>query len=244
MSTLFQCSEDFSLAEQEKNQSKCRYGNSKCPDLTRVKLSDNRFIHANWIPIYGSGRAIATQGPLPDTIEDFWRMIWEHSVQFVIMLCELEERGRQKCAKYWPEKDTGSLKVGAFTVTTDEESHLAHWSILRLKIEMGYESREIHHIKFHGWPDCGVPEFPAPFLALLERVPKALDSPLVVHCSAGLGRTGCFLLAWSLLKQADTEGRIESARLLTEMRNARPGLIQSEEQYLFVLESVSEDNLD
>ena len=166
-------------------------------------------------------------------------MIWEHSVQFIIMLCELEERGRQKCSKYWPEKDTGSLKFGPFTVTTDEESHLAHWSILRLKIEKGYESREIHHIKFHGWPDCGVPEFPAPFLALLERVPKALDSPLVVHCSAGLGRTGCFLLAWSLLKQADTEGRIESARLLTEMRNARPGLIQSEEQYLFVLESVS-----
>ena len=231
---------EMEQSEQEKNQSKCRYGNSKCPDYTRVHLAQNKFIHANWIPIYDGAKAIATQGPLPDTISDFWAMVWEHQVQFIVMLCELEERGRQKCAKYWPEKDMGPGTFGGFKVTTEEESHLAHWSILKFRVETNFEAREIHHIKFHGWPDCGVPEFPAPFLALLERVPNALTAPLVVHCSAGLGRTGCFLLAWSLLKQADAEGRIESAKMLQEMRRSRPGLIQSEEQYLFVLESVVE----
>ena len=97
---------------QLENRPKCRYGDLICPDESRVALSSGQFIHANWIPMYGDLKAIATQGPMPETIGDFWEMIWENNVKYIVMLCELEERGRQKCAKYWPDSEMGPMRQG------------------------------------------------------------------------------------------------------------------------------------
>ena len=167
-------------------------------------------------------------------------MTWENNVSCIVMLCELEERGRSKCVQYWPEKDMGDAHYGSITISLLEESHLAFWSISRLNLANGSQTREVNQIRFHGWPDCGVPEFPAQFLALLERIPSAdvRKGPIIAHCSAGLGRTGCLLLALAMLKRANKSMSMEPVELLKSMRAARPGLIQSEEQYVFVVESV------
>ena len=101
---------------QLENRPKCRYGDLICPDESRVALSSGQFIHANWIPMYGDLKAIATQGPMPETIGDFWEMIWENNVKYIVMLCELEERGRQKCAKYWPDSEMGPMRQGRDTI--------------------------------------------------------------------------------------------------------------------------------
>ena len=161
-----------SQTAQLQNRSKCRYGDLICPDPTRVELSSGIFIHANWVEMYNKQRAIATQGPLTETIVDFWQMIWENNVEFVVMLCELEERGRQKCNQYWPDNDTGPVQHGPYQIKSLEENHLAHWSVLKLSVTYNGTTKSIHHLKFHAWPDCGVPEFPAPFLAFLERLVK------------------------------------------------------------------------
>ncbi|CBY10007.1 unnamed protein product [Oikopleura dioica] len=239
---LIQAAEDMPAHAQQKALEKCRYGNSNCPDHSRVQLRSGDFIHANWIEIETNEKAIATQGPLENTIADFWQMTWENNVSCIVMLCELEERGRSKCVQYWPQKDMGDAHYGSLTISLTEESHLAFWSISRFNLANGSQTREVYQIRFHGWPDCGVPEFPAQFLALLERIPKSEErkGPIIAHCSAGLGRTGCLLLALAMLQRANKSMSMEPVELLKNMRVARPGLVQSEEQYAFVVESVVE----
>jgi netrin-G3 ligand len=191
------------------NKPKNRYANVVAYDHTRVVLSSldglpaADYINANYIDGYRKPKAyIATQGPLPDTFNDFWRMIWEQTCVTIVMLTRLEERTRIKCDQYWPTR--GSGQFGVFTVTLADTLDLAHYTIRTLTIQVSWdeifvdlftfiplqkrgetEVRDIRHLQFTAWPDHGVPDHPTPFLMFLKRV-KSLNpteaGPIVTHC--------------------------------------------------------------
>lgn len=144
------------------------------------------YINANYIDGYEKSKAyIATQGPLPETFADFWRMVWENRSLVIVMLTRLEERSRAKCDQYWPSR--GSSVYGDFRVTLLETVELAHYCIRALRLDdmRTNESRTIQQAQFTAWPDHGVPNHPTPFLMFLKRVKgmNPLDAgPIITHC--------------------------------------------------------------
>ncbi|KAJ7372548.1 hypothetical protein OS493_019057 [Desmophyllum pertusum] len=196
---------------QEYNKSKNRYPNLLAFDHSRVRLATidgivgSDYINANLCDGYRKENAyIATQGPLEETIDDFWRMIWEYKTFTIVMLTELEERGRIKCEQYWPNE--GAELYGDIEVTVTDWIEFANYTITTLQIckEGAPQPREVKHFQFTGWPDHGVPPHPTPFLAFLRRVRfyNPTDAgPIVVHCSGGVGRTACFIVVDSMLER-------------------------------------------
>lgn len=187
-------------SNMEINKPKNRYANVIAYDHSRVILQteDNLlgsdYINANYCDGYRKHNAyVATQGPLQETFSDFWRMCWELKTATIIMMTKLEERTRIKCDQYWPSR--GTETYGSMTVTITDVQELATYCIRSFTVHRhGYsDRREVKQLQFTAWPDHGVPDHPAPFLQFLRRVrnmnpPEA--GPIVVHCSAGVGRTG------------------------------------------------------
>lgn len=182
------------------NKPKNRYANVIAYDHSRVILppEDNilgsDYINANYCDGYRKHNAyVATQGPLPETFADFWRMCWELRTATIVMMTKLEERTRIKCDQYWPTR--GTETYGSMTISITDVQELATYCIRTFQInKQGYsDRREIKQLQFTAWPDHGVPDHPAPFLQFLKRVRSMNPSdagPIVVHCSAGVGRTG------------------------------------------------------
>nr|XP_050858262.1 tyrosine-protein phosphatase Lar isoform X9 [Vespula vulgaris] len=237
-------------SNMEVNASKNRYANVIAYDHSRVILQTvdgmpgSDYINANYCDGYRKQNAyVATQGPLQETFGDFWRMCWELRTSTIVMMTKLEERTRIKCDQYWPTR--GSETYGQMTVTITDIQELATYCIRTFQVcRAGYsERREIKQLQFTAWPDHGVPEHPAPFLQFLRRV-RSLNvpdsGPLVVHCSAGVGRTGCFIVIDSMLERIKHEKMIDIYGHVTCLRAQRNYMVQTEDQYIFIHDALLE----
>ncbi|XP_065348128.1 tyrosine-protein phosphatase Lar-like isoform X4 [Cloeon dipterum] len=234
----------------EVNKPKNRYANVIAYDHSRVVLQlengeqGSDYINANFCDGYRKHNAyISTQGPLHETFGDFWRMVWEQKSASIVMMTRLEERARIKCDQYWPTRSTETY--GPVTVNTIEVQELATYSIRTFHATRAgsSEKREVRQFQFTAWPDHGVPEHPAPFLVFLRRI-KSLNpqgaGPIIVHCSAGVGRTGCFIVIDSMLERMKTEATIDIYGHVTCLRAQRNYMVQTEEQYIFIHEALLE----
>ncbi|XP_065110692.1 protein tyrosine phosphatase receptor type Db isoform X1 [Paramisgurnus dabryanus] len=234
----------------EINKPKNRYANVIAYDHTRVQISNtdgvpgSDYINANYIDGYRrQGAYIATQGPMPDTFSDFWRMVWEQHTSNIIMITKLEEKSRNKCDQYWPSR--GTETYGLMQVSLLDTAELATYCVRTFAlVKSGCgEKREVRQFQFTAWPDQGVPEHPTPFLAFLRRV-KTCNSPdagpIAVHCSAGVGRTGCFIVIDAMLERLKQEKTIDVYGHVTLMRSQRNYMVQTEEQYVFIYDALLE----
>ncbi|XP_060520654.1 receptor-type tyrosine-protein phosphatase delta-like isoform X2 [Cylas formicarius] len=221
------------------NKSKNRYNNLIAYDHTRVILEKNGdqfsdYINANYIDGYRFPKAyIATQGPKNATVGDFWRMVWQENVKYIIMLANILEGGKKKTEKYWPELNQED-KYGDITVMLLSSEIHANYDLRKLKIYYENEQRKIDQLHFKAWPDHGVPLYPqclVPFLQRMLTVPYTFNSPLLVHCSAGVGRTGTVILCDICLRMAASEGFIDILGNLAHLREQRPNMVDNIEQY-------------
>ncbi|XP_041430147.1 protein tyrosine phosphatase receptor type D S homeolog isoform X38 [Xenopus laevis] len=234
----------------EVNKPKNRYANVIAYDHSRVLLSaidgipGSDYINSNYIDGYRKQNAyIATQGPLPETFGDFWRMMWEQRSATVVMMTKMEERSRIKCDQYWPSR--GTETYGLIQVTLLDTVELATYTVRTFALYKNgsSEKREVRQFQFTAWPDHGVPEHPTPFLAFLRRVktcnpPDA--GPMVVHCSAGVGRTGCFNVIDAMLERIRHEKTVDIYGHVTLMRAQRNYMVQTEDQYIFIHDALLE----
>nr|XP_021521455.1 receptor-type tyrosine-protein phosphatase T isoform X1 [Aotus nancymaae]XP_021521456.1 receptor-type tyrosine-protein phosphatase T isoform X2 [Aotus nancymaae] len=238
-------------------------------DHSRVRLlvldgdPHSDYINANYIDGYHRPRHyIATQGPMQETVKDFWRMIWQENSASIVMVTNLVEVGRHpaehtvgnatlgraaspgmvKCVRYWPD-DTEVY--GDIKVTLIETEPLAEYVIRTFTVQKkGYhEIRELRLFHFTSWPDHGVPCYATGLLGFVRQVkflnpPEA--GPIVVHCSAGAGRTGCFIAIDTMLDMAENEGVVDIFNCVRELRAQRVNLVQTEEQYVFVHDAILE----
>ncbi|XP_034743171.1 protein tyrosine phosphatase receptor type Db isoform X17 [Etheostoma cragini] len=242
----------------EVNKPKNRYANVIAYDHSRVILSSiegvpgSDYINANYIDGYRRQNAyIATQGSLPETFGEFWRMVWEQHTANIIMMTKLEEKSRMpsyffskvKCDQYWPTR--GTETYGLIQITLLDTVELATYSVRTFALYKSgsNEKREVRHFQFTAWPDHGVPEHPTPFLAFLRRV-KACNppdaGPMVVHCSAGVGRTGCFIVIDAMVERIKHEKTIDIYGHVTLMRSQRNYMVQTEDQYIFIHDALLE----
>ncbi|XP_042184316.1 receptor-type tyrosine-protein phosphatase delta isoform X22 [Oncorhynchus tshawytscha] len=234
----------------EVNKPKNRYANVIAYDHSRVLLSaidgipGSDYINSNYIDGYRKQNAyIATQGSLPETFGDFWRMIWEQRSANIVMMTKLEERSRVKCDQYWPTR--GTETYGLIQVTLLDTVELATYCVRTFALYKNgsSEKREVRQFQFTAWPDHGVPEHPTPFLAFLRRV-KACNppdaGPMVVHCSAGVGRTGCFIVIDAMMERIKHEKTVDIYGHVTLMRAQRNYMVQTEDQYVFIHDALQE----
>ncbi|XP_033992398.1 receptor-type tyrosine-protein phosphatase delta-like isoform X22 [Trematomus bernacchii] len=234
----------------EVNKPKNRYANVIAYDHSRVLLAaidgipGSDYINANYIDGYRKQNAyIATQGALPETFGEFWRMIWEQRSAIIVMMTKLEERSRVKCDQYWPTRATETY--GLIQVSLLDTVELATYCVRTFALfkNGSSEKREVRQFQFTAWPDHGVPEHPTPFLAFLRRV-KACNppdaGPMVVHCSAGVGRTGCFIVIDAMMERIKHEKTVDIYGHVTVMRAQRNYMVQTEDQYVFIHDALQE----
>ncbi|XP_077096455.1 receptor-type tyrosine-protein phosphatase mu-like isoform X4 [Siphateles boraxobius] len=236
-------------AKKDENRMKNRYGNIIAYDHSRVRLQpldgeqSSDYINANYVDGYHRpNHYIATQGPMQETVYDFWRMIWQENTATIVMVTNLVEVGRVKCCKYWPD-DTEIYRD--MKVTLIETQLLSEYVIRTFAVEKrgAHEIREIRQFHFTGWPDHGVPYHSTGLLGFIRRVKAkspASAGPMVVHCSAGAGRTGCFIVIDIMLDMAEREGVVDIYNCVRELRSRRVNMVQTEEQYVFIHDAILE----
>ncbi|XP_067679825.1 receptor-type tyrosine-protein phosphatase alpha-like isoform X2 [Haliotis asinina] len=230
----------YTDSQREENKGKNKYISYYPYDATRVVLKElpdqpgSDYINASYIDGYSRPKAyIAAQAPNKKTLMDFWRMIWERNCTRIVMLTNLKELGRLKCEAYW--SDTTDLHVGDFIITVTDSSIRANWVVRELQVtdRQTNTSRCFYHFHFTTWPDHGTPEEMAltEFLWLVRTSYNTQDDPLLVHCSAGVGRTGTYIALDYLLDQALAEDAVDVLGCVSGIRDQRKGMIQTKEQY-------------
>lgn len=243
------------VAKLPENRSRNRYRDVSPFDHSRIhlQLGSSDYINASLISMEEAQRSyILTQGPLPNTCGHFWEMVWEQRSRGVVMLNRVIEKGSVKCEQYWPlrEEREAIFEETNFKLTLVSEDVKSYYTVRQLELEnlSTQETREILHFHYTTWPDFGVPESPASFLNFLFKVRESgcLNSdqgPVVVHCSAGIGRSGTFCLVDTCLRLMSLRKDPSSVKIkdvLLEMRRYRMGLIQTADQlrfsYLAVIE--------
>ncbi|XP_013415647.1 receptor-type tyrosine-protein phosphatase kappa [Lingula anatina] len=240
------------VGQKPENHTKNRFETIMPYDHSRVALSllpddpHSDYINANYIDGYGQrGVYIASQGPKPSTVKDFWRMVWQEDSPLIVMLTNLTEDAKAKCANYWPEKD--SKQFGFIAVTLKKVETHPDFTVRTLRVSMSNSStRTVQQFHFTGWPDHGVPLDASALVRFREKVKGyqrtvQCRGPIIVHSSAGVGRTGTFIALDYLLDQAKAEGKINIFNLVQHMRRSRPMMIQTEEQYFFIHDTILEE---
>ncbi|KHJ75838.1 Protein-tyrosine phosphatase [Oesophagostomum dentatum] len=240
------------VAKNLLNMDRNRYIDVLPFDQARVVLGpnaedDDSYINASPVSIEKAHRNyILAQGPLENTCNDFWQMIWEQNVPAVIMLNKLMESGRHKCATYFPSKNERSVEFDDFTVELENEEQHHNFVVRKIRLKKhdeGDVDRTVLHVQYTEWPDFGVPASTKCFLNMLRYIQnhnvlsvKDTDPPCVVHCSAGIGRSGTFILVDGVLRMIELgipESEISLNDLLVDLRCQRFGLIQTPQQLMF-----------
>uniref|UniRef100_A0A8B9S3Q3 protein-tyrosine-phosphatase n=1 Tax=Apteryx owenii TaxID=8824 RepID=A0A8B9S3Q3_APTOW len=240
------------IALLPENRGKNRYNNILPYDASRVKLSNvdddpcSDYINASYIPGNNFRREyIATQGPLPGTKDEFWKMAWEQNVHNIVMVTQCVEKGRVKCDHYWP-LDQDSLYYGDLIVEMLSESVLPEWTIREFKIcseEQLDSTRLIRHFHYTVWPDHGVPETTQSLIQFVRTVRDYINrtpntGPSIVHCSAGVGRTGTFIALDRILQQLDSKDTVDIYAAVHDLRLHRIHMVQTECQYVYLHQCV------
>ncbi|XP_032078016.1 tyrosine-protein phosphatase non-receptor type 12 isoform X2 [Thamnophis elegans] len=239
--------------EKEENVKKNRYKDILPFDHSRVKLTlktptqDSDYINANFIKgVYGPKAYVATQGPLANTVIDFWRMIWEYNVAIIVMACREFEMGRKKCERYWPLYGEESISFGPFHISCEAEQVRTDYYIRTLLIEYQNESRRIYQFHYVNWPDHDVPssfDSILDMISLMREYQEHEDVPICIHCSAGCGRTGAICAidyTWNLLKAEKIPEEFNVFNLIQEMRTQRHSAVQTKEQYELVHRAIAQ----
>ncbi|XP_030622110.1 tyrosine-protein phosphatase non-receptor type 5 [Chanos chanos] len=196
------------------------------------------YINANYLRGYGGEEKayIATQGPTVNTVNDFWRMVWQENSPIIVMITNIEEKN-EKCTEYWPE-DT--MTCEGIEITVNQVIQADDYSLRIFTIKRDGEERNLRQYWYTSWPDQKTPDKAPPLLELVQEVEEARQQappnsgPVIVHCSAGIGRTGCFIATTILCQQLRTEGVVDILKTTCQLRLDRGGMIQTAEQYQFV----------
>ncbi|XP_056444703.1 tyrosine-protein phosphatase non-receptor type 12-like isoform X1 [Gadus chalcogrammus] len=241
------------VGEKEENVKKNRYKDILPFDHTRVKVTlkttnqDTDYINANFIKgMDGPEAYIATQGPLPNTVMDFWRMNWEYNVAVIVMACREFEMGRKKCERYFPMLGEEPMSFGPFRISCESEQTRTDYFIRTLLVEHEEESRRLTQFHYMNWPDHDVPssfDSILDMIALMREYQDTDDVPLCIHCSAGCGRTGAICAidyTWNLLKAGKIPEDFNVFRLIQEMRTQRHSAVQTKEQYELVHRAIAQ----
>uniref|UniRef100_A0A6Q2Y5F4 protein-tyrosine-phosphatase n=1 Tax=Esox lucius TaxID=8010 RepID=A0A6Q2Y5F4_ESOLU len=240
------------VGEKEENVKKNRYKDILPFDHTRVKLTmkitnqDSDYINANFIKgIDGPEAYIATQGPLQNTVLDFWRMNWEYNV-VIVMACREFEMGRKKCERYFPLLGDEPMSFGPFRISCESEQTRPDYFIRSLTVEYDNETRRITQFHYMNWPDHDVPssfDSILDMIGLMREYQEHDDVPICIHCSAGCGRTGAICAidyTWNLLKAGKIPEDFNVFRLIQEMRTQRHSAVQTKEQYELVHRAIAQ----
>ncbi|XP_031421917.1 tyrosine-protein phosphatase non-receptor type 22 isoform X2 [Clupea harengus] len=238
-------------AEKQDNVKKNRYKDIVPFDHSRVRLTldvsndDSDYINASFIKGVSGERAyIATQGPLPHTVLDLWRMLWQYEVQVVVMACREFEMGRKKCERYWAANTEDVFVCEQFIVTCVSEEDKGDYVTRVLNVTYQSTIRTIRQLHYMNWPDHGVPDSIPPILELLQEMRGYQEQdniPICIHCSAGCGRTGALCAidyTWNLLKRQCIPENFSIFDLVQDMRTQRPSVVQTKEQYALVYRAV------
>ncbi|KYO38674.1 tyrosine-protein phosphatase non-receptor type 12 [Alligator mississippiensis] len=239
--------------EKEENVKKNRYKDILPFDHSRVKLTlktplqDSDYINANFIKgVYGPKAYVATQGPLANTVIDFWRMIWEYNVAIIVMACREFEMGRKKCERYWPVCGEEAVTFGPFRVSCEAEQARTDYFIRTLLLEFQNETRSVYQFHYVNWPDHDVPssfDSILDMISLMREYQEHEDVPICIHCSAGCGRTGAICAidyTWNLLKAGKIPEEFNVFNLIQEMRTQRHSAVQTKEQYELVHRAIAQ----
>uniref|UniRef100_A0A8C5NGI4 protein-tyrosine-phosphatase n=1 Tax=Gouania willdenowi TaxID=441366 RepID=A0A8C5NGI4_GOUWI len=247
--------------QRPENKSKNRYKNILPFNDTRVTLRGadpnvigSDYINANFVKNNlwespGQKLYIACQGCLAGTVNDFWQMVWQENTRVIVMTTREVEKGRNKCVPYWPELHT-TKDMGPYRVTSQSEREAADYKVRVLEIVpivTAEPPRTIWHYQYLSWPDHGVPEEPGGVLSFLTQVNSKQDEypdsgPMIIHCSAGIGRTGTIVVIDMILQTIDTLGLdcdIDIPKHIQMVREQRSGMVQTEAQYKFIYLAVS-----
>ncbi|CAK6951123.1 phosphatidylinositol phosphatase PTPRQ [Scomber scombrus] len=231
------------------NKSKNRFPNIKPYNNNRVKLlsepgtAGSDYINASFVSGYlCPNEFIATQGPLPGTVADFWRMIWETGTRTIAMLTQCYEKGRIRCHKYWPEDNKPMSVFSDILISKVSEEILPDWTVRTLKVEKHGHYILVRHFNYTSWPEHGVPESCSTFIKFVKavRAHRHDNTTIVVHCSAGVGRTGVFIALDHLIQHVRDHDFVDIYGLVAELRSERMCMVQNLAQYIFLHQSTLE----
>ncbi|XP_037777902.1 receptor-type tyrosine-protein phosphatase alpha-like [Penaeus monodon] len=241
------------------NDHKNRYINILPFDDTRVILNEYRgipgsdYINASYIHGYTKPKEfIASQGPKEELKEDFWRLVWEKNVHVIVMVTQCVEANKEKCCTYWPSPSNvqgwrlGFSKLQVRTVL--EVNHQPGGYVTRkFELSKGSRSRVIQHFHYVSWPDMGCPQTPDQLIQFVKVVRAAIpreSSHTLIHCSAGVGRTGTFIALNNLMDEMEAEGSVDVFHCVYRMRHHRTNMVQTQSQYSFVYKCILKHYLD
>ncbi|KAF7469107.1 Hypothetical predicted protein [Marmota monax] len=249
--------------QRPENKSKNRYKNILPFDHSRVILQGrdsnipgSDYINANYVknqllsPDENSKTYIASQGCLESTVNDFWQMVWQENTRVIVMTTREVEKGRNKCVPYWPEVRTQRV-YGPYSVVNCGEHDTTEYKLRTLQVsplDNGDLVREIWHYQYLSWPDHGVPSEPGGVLSFLDQINQRQESlphagPIIVHCSAGIGRTGTIIVIDMLMESISTKGLdcdIDIQKTIQMVRAQRSGMVQTEAQYKFIYVAIAQ----
>ena len=236
------------------NKPKNRFANIIPYEHSRVKLSftgenHSDYINACYIDGYYKPQSyIAAQGPMPHTVKEFWRMIWEKKIEHVIALTRVMEAMKKKCEQYWPEKEQETCTFGNFEIVLKKIDRFTSYDIRIMELQHADypdERRNVIHFHFTVWPDHGVPIFSSSLVTFINHtkefhIPGKSPSPMLVHCSAGVGRTGTFIVLDYFLEHLKENEKVNVYKIVAQLRENRCLMVQTKDQYIFIHDAIQD----